>query len=68
MGTFLLWLQGSTSNSGAGLSFILPRETVERAWVAPLWTVSQLPVAVAALMLVHHYQGTFTAAAGPGSS
>ncbi|MFI5118344.1 MAG: glycosyltransferase family 87 protein [Terriglobales bacterium] len=40
----------------AALSFVLPRETVERAWAAPLWTVSQIPLGVAGLMLVHHYQ------------
>ena len=44
----------------AGLSFILPPETVERGWAIPFWTVLQIPMAVAALMLVHHYQRTFT--------
>ena len=52
----------------AGLSFILPQETVERAWAIPFWTVTQIPVGVAALMLVFYYQGTFAAPAGPGSS
>ncbi|MGD0790969.1 MAG: glycosyltransferase family 87 protein [Terriglobales bacterium] len=52
----------------AGLSFVLPQETVERAWAVPFWTVVQIPVGVAALMLVHYYQRTFTASAGPGTS
>jgi hypothetical protein len=52
----------------AGLSFVLPRETIERAWAVPFWTVVQIPVGVAALMLVHYYQTTFTTSAGPGSS
>jgi hypothetical protein len=52
----------------AGLSFALPPETVARAWSLPLWTVPQIPVAVAALMLVHYYRSTFTASAGSGPS
>jgi hypothetical protein len=52
----------------AGLSFVLPQETIERAWAIPFWTVTQIPVGVAALMLVFYYQGTFAAPAGPGSS
>lgn len=52
----------------ATLSFVLPHETVERAWAVPLWTVPQMPVAVAALMLVHYYQKTFAAPPRPGSS
>jgi hypothetical protein len=52
----------------AGFSFALPPETVERAWSLPLWTVPQIPVGVAALMLVHYYRSTFTASAGPGPS
>ena len=52
----------------AGLSFVLPAETIERAWAIPFWTVTQIPVGVAALMLVFYYQGTFAAPAGPGSS
>jgi hypothetical protein len=52
----------------AGLSFVFPQETVERAWALPFWTVTQIPVGVAALMLVFYYQGTFAAPAGPGSS
>jgi hypothetical protein len=56
----------------AGLSFVLPRETVERAWAVPLWTALQTPLAVSALMLVHYYQAyyqkTVPAPARPGSS
>jgi hypothetical protein len=43
----------------AGLSYILPQEIVERAWVVPIWTTIQTPVAVAGLMLIHYYQGPF---------
>jgi hypothetical protein len=52
----------------AGLSFVLPAERVERASAIPFWTVTQIPVGVAALMLVIYYQRTFTAPAEPGSS
>src|SRR5258708_34123808 len=52
----------------AGLSFILPRETVEQAWTLPFWTVIQIPVGVTALMLVHYYQRTNTGAAGGAPS
>jgi hypothetical protein len=59
------WLSGAAL---AGLSFVLPPETVERAWALPIWTVTQIPVGVAALMLVHYYQTTFAAPAGPRPS
>ncbi len=59
------WLSASAL---AGLSFALPPETVERAWALPIWTVPQIPVGVAALMLIHYYRTTFTASAGPGPS
>ena len=52
----------------AGLSFVLSRELVERAWRVPGWTVLTLPLGVAALMLVHYYQRTFPALPRPGSS
>lgn len=52
----------------AGFSFILPRETVERAWAIPFWTATQIPVGVAALILIHYYQRTFTAPAKPAAS
>jgi hypothetical protein len=50
----------------AALSFALSQEAVERAWAAPLWTVPQIPLGVAALMLLHHYQNQkiFAAPAG----
>lgn len=52
----------------AGLSFVLARETVERAWAMPMWVAPQIPVGVAALMLVHYYRSTFTATDGPSPS
>jgi hypothetical protein len=56
----------------AGLSFVVPQETVERGWALPFWAVIQIPVAVVALMLVHYYHGyyqkTFAAPAEAGSS
>ena len=52
----------------AGLSFALPPEAVERAWAVPLWTLPQIPMGVAALMLIHHYQWTFAASAERGTS
>ncbi|MGA7286850.1 MAG: glycosyltransferase family 87 protein [Terriglobales bacterium] len=59
----LLAWQWLTAAALAGLSFVLARETVERAWVMPLWAVPQIPLAVAGLMLIHYYRSTFTAAA-----
>ncbi len=52
----------------AGLSFILPRETVEQAWTVPFWTVLQIPMGVTGLMLVHYYQRTNTAPGYRGTS
>jgi hypothetical protein len=52
----------------AGLSFVLPRETVEQAWALPFWTVIQIPMGVAALMLVYYYQRTNTPPVAPGTS
>jgi Glycosyltransferase family 87 len=46
------------SLSLAVLSFLLPQATVERAWAVPFWTVPQVPVGVAALMLTRYYQRT----------
>ncbi|MBZ5613912.1 MAG: DUF2029 domain-containing protein [Acidobacteriia bacterium] len=66
-GTLVLW-PWLSSTVLAGLSFVLPPPTVERGWAIPFWTVIQIPVAVAALMLAHYYQTTFTASAGPGPS
>jgi hypothetical protein len=42
----------------ATLSFVLPQEVVERGWAIPFWTVTQIPLGVACLMLVHYYQRT----------
>ena len=43
----------------AGLSFVLPPATVERAWALPFWTALFVPVGVAAVMLVHAREQTF---------
>jgi hypothetical protein len=59
------WL---ASTALAGLSFVLPQETLERAWAAPIWTTVQIPVAVTALMLLHYYQTTFSTHSGPRPS
>ncbi len=59
------WLACSTL---AGLSFVLPPETVERGWAAPFWTTLLIPVAVAAAMLVYAGQRTFAASQEPTTS
>jgi Glycosyltransferase family 87 len=59
------WL---SSAALVALSFVLPREMIERFWALPAWTVSQLSVGVAALMLIHSYQSAFPAPAKPGTS
>jgi hypothetical protein len=64
----LLAWQWLSATALAGLSFVLARETVERAWVMPLWAVPHIPLAVAGLMLIHYYRSTFTATAGPRPS
>ena len=56
------------STALAGMSFVLPQETVQRVWAVPIWTTTQIPVAVAALMLVHYYQKPFAARQEPGTS
>ncbi len=66
--TVLVFWPWISSTALAGLSFVLPPQTVEAAWTVPFWTVIQIPVGVSALMLVHYYQGAFAASAGPGSS
>jgi hypothetical protein len=65
--TLLAW-PWLSSTVLAALSFVLPHETIERAWAIPAWTVPQIPVGVAALMLVHYYHRTFTATAEPRTS
>jgi hypothetical protein len=52
----------------AGLSFVLPRAMVERAWTVPFWTVLLVPVGVAALMLVYVAQQTFAGSVEAGTS
>jgi hypothetical protein len=64
----VLWWPWVSSSALAGLSFVLPRGTVESAWAVPLWTVLLLPVVVAALVLIASYQGSFTTSARAGSS
>jgi hypothetical protein len=63
------WISGTTL---AALSFLLPQTTVERGWALPIWTLSHIPVAVAALMLIHYYQryyrNAFTDPPRPGTS
>jgi hypothetical protein len=49
------------------LSFVVPRETVERAWAVPFWTVVSTPLGLAAVMLVHA-QKSFARSAEAGSS
>jgi hypothetical protein len=66
--TGLIFWPWVSSTALAGLSFVLPAERVERASAIPFWTVTQIPVGVAALMLFIYYQRTFTAPAEPGSS
>ena len=63
----LLW-QWLASIVLAGLSFVLALRTFETAWAVPLWTVHFLSVAVAGLVLLMVYQGTFDAPARPGTS
>jgi len=67
VGGLLAW-QWLSATALAGLSFVLARETVERAWVMPMWVAPQIPVGVAALMLIHYYRSTFTATARPSPS
>lgn len=66
--TGLIVWQWISSTVLAGLSFILPQQTVEQGWAMPFWTVTQIPIAVAALMLVIYYHRSFAARAGAGSS
>jgi hypothetical protein len=63
----LLW-QWLASIVLAGLSFVLALRTFETAWAVPLWTVHFLSVAVAGLVLLMGYQGTFGTPAGPRTS
>jgi hypothetical protein len=66
VGGLLMW-SWVASALLAGVSFVVPQRA-EQFWAAPIWTTPQIPVAVAALMLVHYYQRTFAAPSGAGSS
>jgi len=63
------WISGTAL---AALSFVLLPASVERAWAVPLWTVNQIPVAVAPLMFIRYYQQysqrAFTAPVRSGAS
>lgn len=52
----------------AALSFVLLPDKVEAAWAVPFWAVLPLAVAVAGLVLMMSYQGTFGAPARPHPS
>ena len=43
----------------AGLSFVFPREAVERAWQVPFWTAFAIPLVIAAVMLACSQSGVF---------
>jgi Glycosyltransferase family 87 len=66
--TCLIFWPWVSSIALAGFSLVLPQGSVESGWEMPFWTVTQIPVGVAGLMLALYYQRTFTAPAGPGSS
>ena len=59
------WISGIAL---ATLSFILPLSAFNRLWAIPVWTVTPVPVALAAVMLVNYYQRTFTPSPTPRSS
>ncbi|HEX8813152.1 MAG TPA: glycosyltransferase 87 family protein [Terracidiphilus sp.] len=52
----------------AAVSFILPRETVQRGWAVPFWSALLIPVGVASAMLVSGGQKSFAASAKAGTS
>jgi len=52
----------------AGLSFVLPPDIVETAWVVPFWTALLLPLVVATMILIRSYQTPFTTPARPAPS
>jgi hypothetical protein len=52
----------------AALSFVLPPASFERAWALPTWTVTPIPVAAVALMVVYWQGATFEAPSEAGSS
>ena len=52
----------------AGLSFVLPPETVERGSLIPVWTALGIPIGVGAAMAVYAGQRTFAASQKPSTS
>ena len=65
--TLVLW-PWVASTTVAAFSYILPQQTIVRAWSVPIWTLTDIPIGVAAVMLLHYYQRTFAAPPEPGSS
>ncbi|MGB9233325.1 MAG: glycosyltransferase family 87 protein, partial [Terriglobales bacterium] len=51
----------------AGLSFVLPPETVERGSLIPVWTALGIPIGVGAAMAVYAGQRTFAASQKPST-
>jgi len=52
----------------AALSLLLTPASFNRTWAIPTWTLSSIPVAVSALMLLTYYHLTFNAPPTPPSS
>jgi hypothetical protein len=52
----------------AGLSFVLPLDSVGTAWAVPFWTALPLPPVVAAMILSGSYQKSFAGQGEPGTS
>src|SRR5258708_24416030 len=59
--TGLVFWPWISSTALAGLSFVLPQQTVERAWAVPFWTVIPIAVRAAALMIVDYDPAAFAA-------
>jgi len=59
------WISGIAL---ATLSFILPQSAFNRVLAIPVWTVTPVPIALAAVMLVNYYQRAFTPSPTPRSS
>lgn len=62
---FLLSWQWISSTVLAALSFVLPAETVQKAWTLPAWTALTLPVAVVPLVLLVAYWVSSDTTPGP---
>jgi hypothetical protein len=52
----------------AALSFLLPAETIQKAWTVPLWSAIPLPVAIAAVMLIYSRSATNEPSAGQAAA